>query len=372
MRIVFLPIPGIGHAFPLVPTAWALAAAGHDVIFLATNDALEVRNAGIHVVDPMPGGSMDEGMAAFLEDAPNMFADMASWSVEQILGIKPMVLQPWDRYVDPYVEVARRLEPDLVFFDPIFAAGLIVASLLDKPAVGQASNLVRFTPEFLFEHANAPFARHGAELPKKRALIDVGPSTLLEPGPSTWQMRCVPYNGGTVLPDWLLEPPSRPRIAITLGTTLPRTSGTDRLRGLLASAAEVDAEFAVTISEAAAAKLGTLPDNVRATGWVPLHRLATTCTAIIHHGGSGTTLASCAAGIPQLILPEGADTDYNARVVESLGAGVLHRGEVDAAVINRLATDPVLAAGAAALRAENERLRTPWELVSDIEALVRD
>jgi UDP:flavonoid glycosyltransferase YjiC (YdhE family) len=372
VKIAFMPIPGIGHAFPLVPTAWALIAAGHEVIFLAGNDALQVRDAGIAVVDPIPGGSMEEGLPAFLEDAPGIFADMSHMSTEEILGLKPMVVRPWDRYVDAYVTAAQRLNPDLIFFDPMFAAGLISAALLDRPAVGQASNLVRFTPEFLLEHAAAAFERHQVELPKKRALIDVGPASLLEPGPSTWQMRCVPYNGGAVLPSWLVEPVHRPRIAVTLGTTAPRTSGTGRLRDLLAAAADVDAEFAVTVGEETAAGLGALPENVRITGWVPLFPLLRTCTAVIHHGGSGTTFTACAAGIPQLVIPEGADTDYNARVVEALGCGFIRRaGQIGTDAIGTLVSDAGLRDAAGKLRLDNERMRTPADLVADIVDFTR-
>jgi UDP:flavonoid glycosyltransferase YjiC (YdhE family) len=38
----------------------------------------------------------------------------------------------------------------------------------------------------------------------------------------------------------------------------------------------------------------------------------------VHHGGSGTTLGALAAGLPQLVLPQGADAD----ALVAAGAGL--------------------------------------------------
>ena len=48
MRALFLAAPGIGHAFPMVPLAWALRSAGHEV---AVATAEFVRATG-HGADP--------------------------------------------------------------------------------------------------------------------------------------------------------------------------------------------------------------------------------------------------------------------------------------------------------------------------------
>jgi hypothetical protein len=294
---------------------------------------------------------------------------MAHLSTEEILGLKPMVVRPWDRpiFVDSYVEAARRLRPDLIVFDPVFNAGLIAAAALDVPAVGHGYMLVRFTPEFIREHAGEGFERHGVELPKKTALLDVGPGSLIEPGPSSWQMRYLPYNGGGVLPGWLSEPTERPRIAVTLGTVSPRTTGTERFVKVLEAAGEIDAEFALTVSESTASALGPLPANVRVTGWVPLYQLLQTCTAIVHHGGSGTMFSAIAAGIPQLVIPQGADNDFNGRALQAYGCGLLSSGStIDADPIDRLLTDDGLRAAAQKLRAENAQLPPPSALVDEI------
>jgi UDP:flavonoid glycosyltransferase YjiC (YdhE family) len=41
--------------------------------------------------------------------------------------------------------------------------------------------------------------------------------------------------------------------------------------------------------------------------------------AVVHHGGSGTALAAAAAGLPQVVMPQGADQFQNAEFLAQLG-----------------------------------------------------
>src|SRR5207244_9264681 len=70
------------------------------------------------------------------------------------------------------------------------------------------------------------------------------------------------------------------------------------------------------------ASIGLLPDNVHVDNYVPQSLVLAHCAAVVCHGGSGTTLAALAAGLPLLILPQGADQYINADLVVSNGAGV--------------------------------------------------
>ena len=51
------------------------------------------------------------------------------------------------------------------------------------------------------------------------------------------------------------------------------------------------------------------------------------CDLVVSHGGSGTFLASLAHGLPQLVLPQGADQFINASALEDCGAGMALRGD---------------------------------------------
>jgi UDP:flavonoid glycosyltransferase YjiC (YdhE family) len=67
--------------------------------------------------------------------------------------------------------------------------------------------------------------------------------------------------------------------------------------------------------------LGAIPDNVEVVAWVPQAELLKHVDLAVHHGGSGTTFAAMAVGIPQLLLPHGADQFSNAQMLSAAGAG---------------------------------------------------
>jgi len=62
-------------------------------------------------------------------------------------------------------------------------------------------------------------------------------------------------------------------------------------------------------------------DSVFSIGAEPHERLFPRCSAVVHHGGAGTTLSAAAAGVPQVIAPVMADQHYWARRVRALGLG---------------------------------------------------
>src|SRR5262249_33834850 len=62
-----------------------------------------------------------------------------------------------------------------------------------------------------------------------------------------------------------------------------------------------------------------LPDGVRHFAWVPLSKLLPHASALVHHGGIGTSAAALAAGIPQVVMPFSHDQPDNAARLERLG-----------------------------------------------------
>jgi UDP:flavonoid glycosyltransferase YjiC (YdhE family) len=69
------------------------------------------------------------------------------------------------------------------------------------------------------------------------------------------------------------------------------------------------------------ALLGELPSNVHLEKFVPQAEVLRHVDLVVHHGGAGTMLGTLAAGLPQLILPQGADQPANAMAIERAGAG---------------------------------------------------
>jgi vancomycin aglycone glucosyltransferase len=64
-----------------------------------------------------------------------------------------------------------------------------------------------------------------------------------------------------------------------------------------------------------------LPESFLAVGSLPHHRLFARVATVIHHGGAGTTQTAARAGVPQILIPHGADQFYWASRVREVGVG---------------------------------------------------
>jgi len=64
-----------------------------------------------------------------------------------------------------------------------------------------------------------------------------------------------------------------------------------------------------------------LPDNVFKIDSVPHDWLFPQMTAVVHHGGTGTTAAVLRAGVPSITVPFAVDHPFWGRTVASLGVG---------------------------------------------------
>lgn len=347
MRVLFVTTPVIAHTYPLVTTAWALRAAGHDVLFATCGStAQRVARAGLPAVDTAAGLELGE---VFRDLAPgaNPFAVLA----ERML---------------PGVLAAGR--PDVVVSTPHAYAGPRAAAEHGVPAVVHGLGLGPGMDQIRRAHADA-----GVE-PGFAAGVDLAPDSMRIGERLGWSARYVPFNEGSVLPDWVREPAPRRRVLVTLGTTVPSMVGLARLTPLwrtLEAAADVDAEFVIALGEVDTTELGEVPPNVRvAPGWLPLVALLGTSDAAVHHGGSGTLMAVLDAGLPQVVLPQGADQFANAEAVRKRGVGLVHTpGELSAATITELLDNRDLRDAAAEVRAELRAMPAPAALVDRLTTL---
>ena len=114
--------------------------------------------------------------------------------------------------------------------------------------------------------------------------------------------------------------PAGPLVYFTLGTVFDMESGdlvARALSGLSALPVNVLATFGDRIDP------GPQPPNVRIESHIPHGALLPHCDAVVSHGGSGTMVDALAAGVPQVVLPIGADQPLNAARCEALGAGIV-------------------------------------------------
>jgi UDP:flavonoid glycosyltransferase YjiC (YdhE family) len=358
--------PGIGHIFPQIPTAWALRAAGHEVLLAAPSNPDRVANAGLPVVDPAPDFDFRGLFLAYV--ARHQGAHQSR--LDSVTGLFAAVSAP---SVDEVVRLATDWRPELIIRGPLEGAGGIAAAVLGVPAVvhgigpGQDLALTDGVAERLIE----TYQRFGAEPGPTAAFLDISPPSLRAPDGAGLPLRYVPFNGGGVLDPWLTTPRTRQRITVTFGTVVPMTAGVGALERLTRAAAEVDAEFVFALGGADPAALGELPPNVRVVGWVPLNALLAGSDAVVHHGGAGTTMTALAAGVPQLVLPQGADQFLNAEVVARAGVGeVVTAQDLDAARLTALLADSGKRAAASKIVDELAGQPSPAEVVAQLVALV--
>ena len=90
----------------------------------------------------------------------------------------------------------------------------------------------------------------------------------------------------------------------------------------------MEVEVVVTVSRLHdPAALGELAPTVHVEQWLPLAPLLARCDAVVCHAGTGTTLASLAAGLPLVLIPQGADQFDNARACQRAGAARVLLGD---------------------------------------------
>ncbi|AHI01171.1 nucleotide disphospho-sugar-binding domain-containing protein [Kutzneria albida] len=376
MRVLITSVGGAGHTFPMISLGWALRAAGHEVLYVVGGDLESVKRSGLQHVDAAPGVDMREVLSANPQPGESYRSTLKPGAFEGDLSEHPvarMFARLADLTVDGLVGAALDWRPDLVVHEGMQAIGGVAAARAGVPAVslgiGIVHEIVRVGD---FHRAQLPsFQRHGLdEVPVPAAGIEVGPPSMgaREGG---WLMRYVPFNGGGQVPDWLLRDAGRPRIAVTLGTVVPELTGLGPVGNVLAAAPRVDAEFVLAVGRTDLSALGELPSNVRVVDWVPLNALLESSTAVIHHGGAGTAMTALESGIPQLVVPQGADHPMNAAAVVKRGVGLSATDEeVDAELINRVLVEDSLRAAAAEVRAEIRSMPTPAEVVGRLENLV--
>ena len=172
-----------------------------------------------------------------------------------------------------------------------------------------------------------------------------------------------------------VAPPAAPAILDLAGDAVYLTLGTifndkpDVFRTVLDGLASLPHEVIVTTGPGAdPTRLGDWPSRVRITDFVPQEQLLPHCRLVISHGGAGSVLGALRHGLPQLVLPQGADNDFNAAAVRAAGAGLsLGPVEVTAATVadavTRLLTEPAHAAAASRVAAEIRTMPAPDEVL---------
>lgn len=404
MKVLFAAWGMAAHYYHMVPLVWALQAAGHEVRVAAQPPAGDlVRGTGaLHVPIAVEHDFNAEFTALAKKLRENRFhhavsVDTAAELSEQDRDlVYQMRLEPFVNtavaMADDLVGAARRWRPDLIVADPMVLAAPLAAHAADVPLVGclwgpallqemgvpgSGADPNRWPPELVDLYDRFGVAAKKSYL---RATIDDCPEPMQITGiPHRMPMRYVPFNGAGAVPEWISEPPTRPRVCVTWGSTTTEKTGPEDfvipqvLRGL----AELDVEVVAAIGRAEADMVGDVGPSVRMVHGLPLNLLLPTCDLVLHHGGVGTMLTAAAQAVPQLMVVSMGHYRFNGALYARTGAGTTI-GIEDAsaerirAEAGRLLTDPEAASAAERLRADILAQPTPAAVADALAGHVED
>ena len=200
--------------------------------------------------------------------------------------------------------------------------------------------------------------------------VDVVPPLLADDRPLCPSIRLRLADGEPVEPPPWLERLPRPLVYATMGTVFNRPASFAPLVDGLASAG-VGALLTVG-RNVDPSELGDVPPAIRVEQFVPQAQVLPPCAAVVSHGGSGTLLGTLAAGLPLVLIPQGADQFENAARCERAGAAVVLppedvTGDAVAAAVRLVLSEPAYAEAARAIAAEFAEMGTAEEAAGAVE-----
>ncbi|HET6915946.1 MAG TPA: glycosyltransferase [Acidimicrobiales bacterium] len=147
----------------------------------------------------------------------------------------------------------------------------------------------------------------------------------------------------------------RPTVYVTLGTAGGFAGEGDRVMAAVAEGLGGE-NLNVVVTGTAAGSSVAMPPNIHVRRFVPLADLLPRCRLVVSHAGAGTVLAALQMGLPQVMLPMGADQFRNATAVEQAAGIQVSATDLDAAALRTavLALLEDTTAAVAATRIQNE------------------
>lgn len=367
MQIVMLALGSRGDVQPFIALGLGLQAAGYDVRIVATTDYAElVRHYGLEFASA--GGSIRELMdpevvyAAFDHATNPLQFGLRFWQ-----EIRPLIARItsacWQASHDADVlivstlgvycgyDIAERLDIPLVeaHMHPYGATGALPHVFfpplpLPRPLRRQYNRWTHELVEIAFWqvlHTALNEARRSLlDLPalsrraalrqglRPAALILHAYSPLLAPKPADWSEH-IHITGFWTLPqdtDW--QPPpdlatflaaGAPPVYIGFGSNLVGRDP-DHITHIVVDALEKQNQRGLLYAGWGDFGAGPLPSSVLRINAVPHNWLFQRVSAVVHHGGAGTTAATLRAGTPSIFIPFFGDQQLWARQVHRLGA----------------------------------------------------
>ncbi|MGE3286261.1 MAG: glycosyltransferase [Pseudonocardia sp.] len=338
MRLLFTTFPAIGHLNTILPLARAALRAGHEVAVASGADlAAEITRHGFTAWDVGPTRAESAALRAAAADGPQ-----AGFETDLTAMFLPSAAK---RAVD-LVPRALDWRPDVVVHEVSEVAGAVAAARTGARHVVHGLGITPPAP--MWEALFAPgFARLCAEwevpaltrsILDEAVHLDILPPAL-HTEPPAWR-RVQPIRPGIgaaapgeSLPAALDGLPHPETIHLTLGTIF--FEARDVLEAAVAGLRDLPFNLVVTTGPGTdPTAFGPQPPHVLVAPYLPHALLLPRCSLVVAHGGAGIMLGALAHGLPQLMLPQGADQFLNAELCRRAGLALaLAPGEVTAGAV---------------------------------------
>ncbi|MEV6712758.1 glycosyltransferase [Lentzea sp. NPDC051208] len=311
MRVLFTVVPAVGHLYPTLPLARAFRGRGDAVAYagppsfgqIIADEDVEVLTAGSEVPD------LGAELAARVDLSPVPGEMPPATEAELFAGVRV------DLDFDVTLAAARQWRPDLVIGDTCDHVGPMVAVTLGVP-YGNVTLGQQFEPARREAHRARTASQHRQRGLPQRApafVADICPPALQFDDwrePEMWlPMRPgahrAPGKPATARATASRGIPERPRVLLTFGTLY---AATNVLSPLIKEITTLDVDLHVTVGLAATAEDFDV-DRTQVTfePFTPIAELLSGVDLVVSHAGAGTTYAALSAGIPLVLLPQGAD-----------------------------------------------------------------
>jgi UDP:flavonoid glycosyltransferase YjiC (YdhE family) len=365
MRILFVCNPLHGHLNPLLPLARAARDAGHAVVVATGADMAPLaRREGltawfVGMTHAQAGGNTQASWLDYFEASArariaHLAPRCAAWRPE-------LVIHEETELAGPVVAEGLGVRSVVLGLGPMFPPRLLpwVESAFERLAPrGSATEVARAWRAATYLHPCPP----GLTAPEEPVWRDPRPLRPKTPGAT----------GEPALIRRIENLPHARTVFLTLGTVYG--GNTVALLAAIEVLHRLELNLIVAVGpQGNPSLLEDYGNHVLIEQFVPLASVLAHCDAVVSQGGSGVMLGALSHGLPQLLLPQGADQFRNAEICTRTDAALALVPQ-DATPdtirhgVQRLLNEGRFASAAQALRDQISAMPDPGAVVASLTA----